>query len=33
MIGESCGIGGNAYGKIGHDVDLFLEQSVIAVST
>ena len=31
MIGESCGIGGGAYGKIGRDVDLFLEQSVIAV--
>ena len=32
MIGESCGIGGSAYKSIGRDVDLFLEQSVIAVS-
>lgn len=31
MIAESCGMGGEAYGKLGADVDLFLEQAVIAV--
>ena len=32
MIAASCGIGGNACGRIGPDVDLFLEQAVIAAS-
>ena len=31
MIGESCGLGGDAYGRFGADVDMFLEQAVIAV--
>jgi hypothetical protein len=31
MIAECCGLGAEAYGKHGPDVDLFLEQAVIAV--
>jgi hypothetical protein len=31
LIAESCFLPGDAYGKIGTDIDMFLEQSVIAV--